>query len=69
MRIFALVSNNVVENVVVCDSQELASQLWRNVVSVDINDHTPQPGIGWSYVDGVFTPPPPPEPPPSGSTE
>ena len=35
---------------------------------VDVTNMNPTPQIGWSYIDGVFSPPPP-EPIPTGSVE
>ncbi len=54
---FALINNNLVENVVEAD------QAWADSVSADwqavvnITSMTPQPGIGWSYSNGGFTAP------------
>lgn len=32
---------------------------------IDLTGMDPEPGIGWSYKDGVFAPPPPPPAPPA----
>ena len=63
--IFALIKNNIVENIAVAD-QEWADTIltdWQYVI--DITDVTPQPGPLWSYDGHAFEPdPPPPAPPP-----
>lgn len=49
---------SIVENVVLAD--DALDPAW-----IDLTDIDPQPGIGWSYVNGQFSPPPaPPAPPP-----
>ena len=62
---YALIKNNLVENVAEGD------QNWANSVAanwqavVDITSTKPTPGIGWAYNNGQFTPPPaPPMPEP-----
>lgn len=62
---YALIKNNLVENVAEGD------QAWADAVApdwqavVDITSMDPQPGIDWSYTNGQFTPPPaPPAPEP-----
>lgn len=62
---YALIKNNLVENVAEGD------QAWADAVApdwqavVDVTNVTPAPGIGWSYTNGQFTPPPaPPAPEP-----
>jgi hypothetical protein len=65
---FALIKNNVVENVAEAD------QAWADSVAPDwqavinITSMNPQPGVGWSYSNGVFTAPVYPEPPPAPDT-
>lgn len=51
---YAIIENGVVTNVVVADSA-----LFPNWVE------TETAGIGWTYAEGVFTPPPVPEAPPT----
>lgn len=62
---YALVKNNLVENVAEGDqawADSVAAE-WQAVV--DITNMEPQPGIGWSYTNGQFTAPPaPPAPEP-----
>ena len=62
---YALIKNNLVENVAEGD------QAWADAVApdwqavVDITNSDPAPGIGWAYNNGQFTPPPaPPVPEP-----
>jgi hypothetical protein len=65
---FALINNNLVENVAEAD------QAWADSVApdwqavVNITSTTPQPGIGWSYSNGVFTAPVVPPAPPAPNT-
>jgi hypothetical protein len=55
---FAIIVAYTVENIAIAD--EPLDTNWIDLTSVD-----PQPGIGWGYKDGAFTPPPaPPAPPP-----
>ena len=66
--IFALINNNLVENVAEGDqawADSVASE-WQAVVN--ITSLTPQPGIGWSYSGGQFAAPVYPEPPPAPDT-
>ena len=53
MKHFAIIENQVVVNVAIA-----ASPLAYNWV--DLTDMTPEPGVGWGYVDGVFVEPPAP---------
>jgi hypothetical protein len=65
---FALINNNTVENVAEADqawADSVASD-WQAVVN--ITSTTPQPGIGWSYSNGVFTAPVVPPAPPAPDT-
>ena len=54
---YALIENNLVENVAVGDQAwaDSVAANWQAVV--DITNMNPQPGIGWSYLNGVFTAP------------
>ena len=57
-RFAILNAASIVENVAL--AEDPLDPAW-----VDLTDIDPQPGIGWSYKEGAFTPPPaPPAPPP-----
>ena len=58
MKKLALMNGNVVTNMIVADDS------YNPPDSIEITESTGTPNIGWSYVNGVFTPPPPPPPPP-----
>ena len=59
---WAIIKNNVVENVAVADEEFAVQQGW--IPCVDYA------GPGWGYIDGVFTPPLPIElPPPPAPTK
>lgn len=57
-QIYAIIINNVVTNTIVAD-QEFIDTAYPGSPRIDQLD--PVPGIGWSYEDGVFTPPPAPQ--------
>jgi len=54
---YLIIENNSVTNVAIADSP-----LFPNWIAEEGLD--PGPSIGWTYADGVFTPPPEPELPP-----
>jgi hypothetical protein len=62
MPIFSLINNDVVENVVLCESLEDANKYFSNYVIIEIEEGPGQPGIGWTY-DGFTLHPPQEEPP------
>lgn len=57
---YALIKNNTVQNVIECD------QAFADSIASDWDAVVPSQGsgIGWTYVDGVFTAPLPPAPTP-----
>lgn len=58
---FAIINSmNIVSNIVIADNPLTTGDLW-----VDLTNVNPQPAIGWSYNNEVFTPPPPPPPLPN----
>lgn len=59
MARYALISGDVVVNVVLLEDSSLAPILWPDMVAVDIEDVTPSPSIGWLYDEesNEFTPP------------
>lgn len=58
---FAIVDNSgVVDNIVIAENALNVHGIW-----VDLTGMDPEPGNGWTYVDGVFTAPVIPEPVPA----
>jgi hypothetical protein len=55
MKNFAVLSGNVVSNIIVATNKKNA-ELATNAECVEYTDENPA-GIGWSYVDGVFVAP------------
>lgn len=53
---FAIIMDSKICNIAIADESQDPS--W-----VDLTELSPEPGIHWSYADGVFTAPPPPPPP------
>ena len=52
-------SENIIANIISADeSTPISSDMIR------VDNITPEPGIGWTYENGKFTPPPSPPPPP-----
>lgn len=61
MTRYAIVNGeNKVYNIAIADNPLDTDGIW-----IDLTGMDPEPGIGWSYVNGQFSPPPaPPAPPP-----
>ena len=58
MTNFAIYKDDVILNVIVADSKEIAEKVTKyNAIETDGN-----PWIGWTLIDGVWTAPPEPEP-------
>ena len=56
---FAIIENDLVTNVVVAESQEIANLVAAPLIAIELKDNA---GIGWSYINGKFVAPPqPPE--------
>jgi hypothetical protein len=55
MALFAVINDNSVSNVIVCDTKELAETL-TNQTCVEYTEDSGV-AIGWTYADGVFTAP------------
>lgn len=55
-KVFAIVNNNLIENVIVCE-QEFADAIQGNQFVVRIDQISPTPQIGWTYDGSTFTPP------------
>ncbi|WP_316391279.1 hypothetical protein [Citrobacter farmeri] len=51
----ALIKNGIVVNTIICESVEMASELYPDFVVIDIDDV--DAGIGWSYDGSAFTAP------------
>lgn len=56
MRIWALIVNDIVENVCVWDSVTPWSPP-SNMLVIEITNLDPTPGPGWTYQNGQFYPP------------
>lgn len=54
-KTFAVLNGNIVSNVIVADSKEIAEEI-TNLTCVEYTLENPA-GIGWTYADGVFTAP------------
>lgn len=60
MNTYAVVFNNVIENVIVADTQELASEIAGDGKgAIQILTGPNQPGIGWTWDGFAFTSPEP----------
>lgn len=55
--IFAVIKNGVVINTIVADQAFVDSVSSDYGACVRIDQLDPVPGMGWTYVDGVFAPP------------
>jgi hypothetical protein len=55
MADFAVVKDNKVLNIIVCDSLDVA----KNLTGLDIVETTGEPWIDWTLIDGVWAPPTP----------
>ena len=58
MATFAVIDNGTVENIIVAESQEIAEEVTikeetPNKICIEIQQVAP----GWTYANGVFTPP------------
>lgn len=56
MANFAAIENNLIINVIVADTKEIAEQV-TGLVCVEIPHEPGAPGIGWSYDGSTFTAP------------
>jgi hypothetical protein len=55
MANYAVMNDNIVENIIVADTKEIAEQV-TGKECIEYTDSNPA-GIGWAYADGVFTAP------------
>lgn len=60
MSLYAVIKGPIVDGIAIADSPLETDGMW-----VCIDGMNPQPGPGWGYENGVFTPPPPPPPLPN----
>lgn len=64
MALYAVVKGDVVDGIAVRDDNPCTKPNWIPIDGLD-----PQPGPGWTYKDGVFSPPPPSPPLPNVITK
>jgi hypothetical protein len=61
MSYFAIINGGLVDNIIVADSIEDATQIAfnsnQNVIAVEINNEPNSPGIGWTYDGTTFEKP------------
>lgn len=55
--VFACVKNGIVENTIVADQNFADSIAAQYDFVIRVDNLNPQPGIGWTYIDGEFSPP------------
>jgi len=55
MATFAVINSDIVENIIVADTKEIAEQV-TGKECIEYTDSNPA-NIGWTYADGVFTAP------------
>ena len=55
MANYAVINNNIVENIIVADTKEIAEEV-TSKTCIEYTDNNPA-GIGYTYADGVFTAP------------
>jgi hypothetical protein len=55
MANYAVINDNIVENIIVADTKEIAEQV-TGKECIEYTDSNPV-GIDWTYSDGVFTAP------------
>ena len=55
MATFAVMNSNIVDNIIVADTKEIAEQV-TGKECIEYTDANPA-GIGYTYVDGVFAAP------------
>ena len=60
MSLYAIIKGTVVDGIAIAEGPLDTDGLWVCVDGID-----PQPGPGWIYENGVFSPPPPPPPLPN----
>lgn len=58
MALFAVIEENIVTNVIIADTKEIAEQVTERTC-VEFEDTRYQPGIGWTYDGSSFHQPTP----------
>lgn len=61
MAIFAVIKDEVVVNVIVADTQEIADLVSNPNTAISLGDNNDKVGIGFTYIGGTFQAPPQPE--------
>jgi hypothetical protein len=55
MANYAVIKNNIVENIIVAETEQIAIEVTNNPLCIDVtNEYV---GIGWGYVNGEFIAP------------
>jgi hypothetical protein len=57
MAIFAIVKDEVVVNVIVADTQEIADLVTEIGTAINLGDNDDRVGIGFTYTNGTFQAP------------
>jgi hypothetical protein len=55
MATFAVINDNIVENIIVADTEEIAEQI-TNKICIEYTEENPA-NIGWTYTNGAFVAP------------
>lgn len=61
MAIFAVIKDEVVVNVIVADTQEIADLVSSPDITINLGENDARVGIGFTYTNGTFQAPPAPE--------
>lgn len=56
MASYAVIKNNIVDNIILADSKDVAESV-SGFTCIEIVNEPGAPGIGWGYEGGEFTPP------------
>lgn len=54
MSLYAVIKGNIVDGIAVADNPLETGDIW-----ICVDNVNPMPGPGWTYENGVFSPPPP----------
>lgn len=64
-KLFALIRDSKIEQVIVADEDFIAQYMSKRFECVRIDEMEVRPSLGWSYTDGAFAAPVEVEPPPA----